>query len=387
MLNRRFLRIKAMQAIYAFKQAEDAQYNLAMDFLHDYFSPDLNSMKVPDKRHINFCRKESQKAFEESHKTRNIPHNLEEEVYKGVTEAIQFYYNGIRENHVQIRQQMLEDTVHIHRNYFYCLQYLVELSDLIEELHEGKQPKYSTQIVSIPGKHLLGNPLIQQLRDDSQLRKEISRLKLTWRGEEGLLRASIRKILLNNKRFMDYCAQEERNFEEDKAILLYLLKKIVLEHELFQPAFEDEDIRWAENKAVIKGLIQRTFKFISEDEELTLIDLSENWEDDKAFFIKLFDETIHADNDIRAKISGHLRDWDMDRLAHADQIIMEMAITEMIIFPSIPVKVSINEYIELAKNYSTPKSKQYINGVLDALSKELIENKTIKKSGRGLIER
>jgi N utilization substance protein B len=111
-----------------------------------------------------------------------------------------------------------------------------------------------------------------------------------------------------------------------------------------------------------------------------------NWDDDKEFIEKLYLRGSELEAKYKTLISNNTRNWEVDRLPLTDRIILEMAIAELIIFPNIPVKVSINEYIELAKNYSTPKSRQFINGILDVIAKELKTSGDVKKSGRGLID-
>ncbi|MFT6972762.1 MAG: N utilization substance protein B [Roseivirga sp.] len=120
--------------------------------------------------------------------------------------------------------------------------------------------------------------------------------------------------------------------------------------------------------------------------EFNLPDFSNNWEEDKSFFEKIFKSAIENDEEYSEIIAAKTKNWEVDRLALTDQIILKMAIAEMLNFQSIPVKVTINEYIELSKNYSTPKSKQFINGILDVISVELKTIGKLKKSGRGLMD-
>jgi N utilization substance protein B len=134
-------------------------------------------------------------------------------------------------------------------------------------------------------------------------------------------------------------------------------------------------------------MVLKTFKNVtSDDSNLQLSVLSNNWEEDKTFFEKLFQITVQKGKEFDNLIADKSKNWDIERIAIMDKIILKMAITEMIHFPSIPIKVTINEYIELSKKFSTPKSKKFINGILDVLSEELKEQGIIKKSGRGLID-
>ena len=120
--------------------------------------------------------------------------------------------------------------------------------------------------------------------------------------------------------------------------------------------------------------------------EEVLPEIAINWEDDKEFFQNIFNLTVENDEINKELISKRTQNWDIERVAQTDKIIISMALTEMKNFPSIPVKVSINEYIDISKTYSTPKSKQFVNGLLDVLSKELTESGEIRKSGRGLLD-
>ena len=149
--------------------------------------------------------------------------------------------------------------------------------------------------------------------------------------------------------------------------------------------FEEKDLNWNLNKDVIKSMSTKTFK-IDALEDLSLQPLALQWEDDKSFFEDLYEFTLDSDKDLNGWVEAQTKNWESDRLAMTDFILLKMAIAEMIKFPSIPVKVSINEYIELAKNYSTPKSGQFINGILDEISIRLMSEKIIQKSGRGLID-
>ena len=135
-------------------------------------------------------------------------------------------------------------------------------------------------------------------------------------------------------------------------------------------------------------MVEKSVKSFDPDSEkpLTLYTLSVNWEEDKDFIEKLYDSAINLDNEYKELIAQNTRNWEVERLPLTDRMILEMAIAELLVFPNIPVKVTINEYIELAKNYSTPNSRQFINGILDVISKDLKEKGNLKKSGRGLID-
>ena len=153
--------------------------------------------------------------------------------------------------------------------------------------------------------------------------------------------------------------------------------------------FSEKDLNWTENKSVVRSLAAKVLKNASLPETTLaepLPEIAMNWEEDKEFFENIFNFTIANDVSSKVLIADKTKNWDIERLAFTDKVIISMALAEMIHFPSIPVKVTINEYIDISKTYSTPKSKQFVNGLLDVLAKELTDKGQIRKSGRGLLD-
>jgi N utilization substance protein B len=167
----------------------------------------------------------------------------------------------------------------------------------------------------------------------------------------------------------------------------HIWKNLVFKQELLRNYFEEADLNWVENGEIIKSMLSKTMKTMEkEGDEIELLTLSMNWEDDREFFIQLYQHTLENDEPYEQLIVEKVKNWDTERVAIVDKILLKMAISEMVSFPSIPVKVTINEYIELSKLYSTPKSRQFVNGVLDVIAIDLVNTGTIRKSGRGLID-
>ena len=142
------------------------------------------------------------------------------------------------------------------------------------------------------------------------------------------------------------------------------------------------------DKDVLQALIAKTFKnFSNEEPQLNkLAEVTGNWEEDREFIIDLFDQTIRHNNDYQELIAQKTQNWEPDRIAMMDTLLMKMALAEFINFNSIPVKVTINEYLEISKEFSTPKSNSFINGILDKLLGELKTDNKVNKIGRGLVE-
>jgi N utilization substance protein B len=168
-----------------------------------------------------------------------------------------------------------------------------------------------------------------------------------------------------------------------------LLKKVIFKTDAIVNFFSEKDLNWTENKAIVRSLASKVLKNVADqtgNNDVILPDIAINWEEDKEFFENIFNFTIENEETNRELIARKAQNWDIERVAHTDKIIISMALTEMKKFSSIPIKVTINEYIDISKTYSTPKSKQFVNGLLDVLSKELTENGEIRKSGRGLLD-
>src|SRR5690606_12765565 len=158
----------------------------------------------------------------------------------------------------------------------------------------------------------------------------------------------------------------------------FIFKKIILKSELAQNAFEDKHINWQVDQDVLQAMIAKTLKNFSEEGSQKLAEISSNWSEDKEFVIDLFHKTIANDESFQALIAGKTKNWEADRIAMMDILIMKMAIAEMIYFSSIPVKVTMNEYLEIAKEFSTPKSNSFINGILDKILEELTKENKIR---------
>ena len=157
---------------------------------------------------------------------------------------------------------------------------------------------------------------------------------------------------------------------------------------LAEQVFEDKFIFWPVDKDVLQALIAKTFKnFANDDYKLNkLAEVTGNWIEDREFIIDLFQKSIRHDAEYQEMISKKTQNWEPERIAMMDTLLMKMAIAEFINFTSIPVKVTINEYLEISKEFSTPKSNSFINGILDKILYELKADNVIKKVGRGLIE-
>ncbi|MBP6410520.1 MAG: transcription antitermination factor NusB [Pseudarcicella sp.] len=384
MVNRRLLRIKAYQYIYALIQSKKAEYHVQLDSISLSFLPNLDLMIPKEEQMLKLDAERKlaeihyQEYFSESKTEADIPLAIK----KAATKAILAYNDNVKKERNRIAHQMVEDIENIYHIYIKKLLLILELSRTAVWDQERRLVE-----TDIPSSKFAKNSVIIALGNLKSLELEAIRKNVKWDDEDiNIVRKLFIEAVLPDKDFLAYLKLQAPTFEEDLAIVKHILKNIVLKHFFITDYFEEKSINWALNKDVIKSLCVKTFK-ISEVDDLELQDLSLNWEDDKVYFVDLFNNTLNNDVEYEKIIAQETQNWDAERLAFSDMIILKMAISEMIHFSSIPTKVSINEYIDLAKNYSTPKSGQFVNGLLDVISNKLIKQNIIRKSGRGLIDK
>ena len=391
MLNRRTLRIKAMQAIYAYQQAEGSDYLMALDTIEDTFAPDLMSMEPQNRNKLQGQKEIAGILFKEWYATRQKEIDEPDMVIKSaVNHAIVFYQNQVKKDYKYFGNQMLQAVEKIYDHYLNTLQIMEIFVRLIQDEQERNTNRVrwteSTEISATP---FLQNQVLQKLLANKSYQNYIVRRNIKWVDDDlDVIRGLYKNVLRKDEEFLNYIQTREHTYEQDHQLIKHIFKQIIFKDANVQALFEERDLNWEENRVIVKNLVNKTVKLLDEaaDENLMLLDLSANWEDDKAFFEELYHQTLAEDTKYEQIIISYIQNWDVERVAVIDKIILKMAICEMHIFRSIPVKVTINEYIEISKLYSTPKSKQFINGVLDKLSQELTDKGEIRKSGRGLID-
>jgi len=238
-----------------------------------------------------------------------------------------------------------------------------------------------------PNQKLLHNKFAVVLKQNPEYSALVNKYQINWHSDPELVKAIFIK-LKDTKEYAAYLEEEEETLESSKEIIKFIFRKVLLKNLNIIQAFEDRFINWPVDSEVMKGMIAKTLKnFTSEDPfKNKLTPISADWDEDSRFVKDLFAYTIKNDNAYQELIAERTKNWESERIALMDTILMKMAICELMNFPSIPVKVTINEYLELSKDYSTPKSNSFINGILDKILTDLKRTNSIKKLGRGLIE-
>ncbi len=230
---------------------------------------------------------------------------------------------------------------------------------------------------------LYNNPITLAIAENTEFAALLKKRKIRFLTESDLTRRFYQDFAQKDI-YKAYLQQKETSNDEHKEILLELYKNC-LKDEVFEEMMDDQFISWTDDKSLVIGAIKKTLKSLPE-----MVDFYKEHEPLEEtcmdYGLELLHKVLFFDKELEVIIEPVLKNWELDRVAIIDMIVIKLALCELMYFPSIPPKVTINEYVELAKLYSTPKSKDFVNGVLDRLMKQLAKDGKITKIGRGLID-
>ena len=256
----------------------------------------------------------------------------------------------------------------------------------IERIENGRKKQLPSPEDLHPNTRFVTNSPLRTITNSKMLEKVAKDAGVGWGEHQEMLRKIFRS-LTEHEEYADYMNSEERSFRHDRECLIRMFRKHMINHELFQENLEELSIFWNDDLDLAASMVIKTIKTIKEDaDDFELLPLWREDEDDKQFLEVLFSKSLSQAQENEELVTEAAANWELERIAVMDRILMKMALAEARNFPSIPLKVTLNEYIELSKYYSTPKSNGFINGILDELFAKLKKDGTIKKSGRGLIE-
>ena len=269
--------------------------------------------------------------------------------------------------------------------YVLLLDLLVEVQKLAEEKQEISKKKYlATEEDLSPNRKFVENKLIKKIAESSSLTlyKEAQNLD-NWSKDDEYIKI-IWDLLQNSDIFSEYLNSSDDSFNSDKDFVVTFFRKIVAPNTKLAEYFEGENITWVDDIPFVNTWVVRSLTKQKSANAFKLGSLYKN-QDDQDFATDLFKKVILNHHSFENDIKIHTPNWETDRIADMDMILIKMGVCEFLNFPFIPTKVSINEYIEIAKDYSSEKSGYFVNGVLDKLSREFLKDKKIVKVGRGLL--
>lgn len=255
----------------------------------------------------------------------------------------------------------------------------------IDKIEAGRKKQLPTEEDLHPNTKFVRNATLRILANSKQLKNRLSETGVGWEKHRELLR-NLHRSLIEDEEYITYMSSDERSFRHDRESLLRMFRKHLINETTFQEMLEEESIFWVDDLDLASSMVIKTIKNINEeDEEVDIMPVWRNDDDDKDFMDSLFTQTLAQGELNEELIKEGAQNWELERIALIDRILMKMALAEAKTFESIPLKVTLNEYIELSKYYSTEKSHGFINGILDQLFTALHESGDIKKTGRGLI--
>lgn len=270
--------------------------------------------------------------------------------------------------------------------------YLIMISSLIEIvkaerifIEKSSKKHLATAEERSPNKKFVQNLVIQQLEENSSISIALENRKITnWTSNDDyilLLLDAIKKSSYYN----DYMHNNSNNFEEDQRFVIDIFMEVIAQNEKLYDYLEDNKLTWIDDIPLVNTQIVKQLKAMKASDDAFRVPKLYKDAEDREFGSNLFRKTALNETELAKEYIDKTPNWDVDRIAEIDTIILKMAICEFLKFPSIPAKVTINEYLEIAKEYSTPKSSIFINGILDNLVKEFQTNNKLLKTGRGLM--
>ena len=298
-----------------------------------------------------------------------------------------YAYNRRENPDIDIQEKFLKYSIEQMQDlYLLMLQLLVAMQEQAGRfLTKSQQKHLATETEKNPSHTFVDNKLLKLMASNSLFAETIKRKKLNyWEMDSEYV-----NILFNELKekgwYQDYLAQKETDFKEDQKFVVRVFKEVIAPNDKLYEYLEDKRLTWIDDFPLVNTAIVKMLGKFSEKNASSLLvpDLYKN-DEDREYAIQLFRKVILNEDKLHAEIAGKTPNWDQDRIADVDLIILKMGIAEFLYFPSIPVRATINEYLEVSKEYSTPKSSIFVNGILDKIVKEFSENGKLNKIGRGL---
>lgn len=293
------------------------------------------------------------------------------QIREKVTQAVYAYYQNPIKVDV-LEQNMFSEIEKIYYLYIYQLNFIIALKEVAERQIENDRNRYIIAEKHInPNRKFVDNQVINKLEENvERLQFTSLHTELKWDIDNEFLRKTYQKII-TGKRYNDYMNSDDYSFDGAQKFIAKLFLKYVAENESFHQYVEDKELFWADDIHISNTMVQKTIGMLKEEESSDrLIRVIKN-EEDRSFASKLLRDSLKNLESTEEKIKGRLENWDISRVSTMDKVILVLAITELDNFPFTPLKIIVNEYIEIAKTFSTNKSNIFVNGILDKYSRDI----------------
>lgn len=303
-------------------------------------------------------------------------------------QALYAFFQSDNKDLPKAERELFNGIDKIYDLYIYQLAFLVELKHVATSLMEdGKNKRLPTKEDLDPNLKFLENKFINQLSENIHLKREMNNRKISWNNEYELVKKVYNNIKASEE-YGKYMNVSDNSYKTDRKFIGEIFKEYIADYELLNHVYEERNLHWGDDIYIVNPMIVKTIEGFKEDSnpDFPLLPLYKDREEDEQFMKELFRETAISDDETKKLIGEKTKNWEVERIAMMDVLLMQMAITEVLHFSSIPVKVTLNEFIEISKMYSTPKSKVFINGILDKLVSDFKATNKLTKTGRGLME-
>ena len=297
-----------------------------------------------------------------------------------IVQIVYAYYQNGGKNLDTAEKELFFSMSKAYDMYNYLLLLMVEITKQAERKQNAAKSKLLPTAEELyPNTKFINNRFIAQLEVNKQLLEFSETQKKTWENEAEFVKSLCEKIQETDI-YKEYMESDTSSYEEDRELWRKLYKRIIFNNDELDQVLEDQSLYWNDDKEIVDTFVLKTIKRFEEENGAKQELLPEFKDDeDQDFARRLFRRAILNADYYRHLISENTRNWDLDRVAFMDVIIMQIALAEILSFPNIPVSVTLNEYVEIAKLYSTPKSGSFINGTLDGIVNQLKkENKLTK---------
>ena len=298
-----------------------------------------------------------------------------------VIQIVYAWYQNRDKDLNQVERELLLGLQKSYDLYYYFLQLMIEITDLHEERVSTKKNKFLPTHEDLnPNMNIINNQFIYQLRNNSMFVSYIANRPMSWESNRSFVRGLLDDILMSDV-YKEYAQIEKPTYSDDKDFWRKCFRTFIQRNEKLDEILEDESIYWNDDIEIVQSFVIKTIKQFkkTEGEDYQLLPMF-NDDEDREYATTLLRETLTNAKEYRELIAKNADNWDFERIAYMDVVIMQVAIAELYTFDSIPIRVTLNEYIDLAKSYSTPKSSTFINGVLDAIVTELKKEKPFFKN-------
>ena len=302
-----------------------------------------------------------------------------------VLQAFYAFFQSNNEDVLKGEKELFHSIEKIYDLYVFILMLFPSLKrQALIQIEEAKRSEYLRQDIDILKTGFIDNQLVDRIEQSKMLQKISKDRKINWEGDvENDLTKKIFKEVYQTDYYKNLLQSESTSFNDDKDALVQLYKKEICNLEKLHHFFDEKSIYWQDDLDHVSSMILKTLKSITENQELEILPL---WKEDEYEFTQnLFRKAVLQKEENDAVLQTYSKNWEKERLATMDSLLMNLAMTEALEFSSIPIKVTLNEYIEISKFYSTPKSNSFINGILDRIFEDYKKDGKLVKIGRGLI--